>query len=351
MSNRNDMGSALDAGTVQAVARGTAWQRVKALGRYIISGIPPDNGFFGPNQPLAPVAQEEAAGRAWDFAVGYNLRITPKQEDEGVNFATLRGLAEACNVLRLVIETRKDQICRQDWEITARDGDATGDKAAIKAVTDFLALPDREHTWDAWLRMLVEDMLVIDAATVYPRATRGGGLYGLELIDGATIKRLLDISGRTPIPPDPAYQQILKGLPAVDYTADELIYMPRNPRTSRVYGLSPECGPRSIAGGGVQSRAMICRSVATSQARYSAGSRPEGGCTRWRRSASRLDRWAQTSVTMSRSSTSHGTPWRRASMHSLRIASRASSNSKPPSSNAQVSATSSGSSGLGVFGW
>ena len=41
------------------------------------------------------------------------------------------------------------------------------------------------------------------------------------------------------MPPDVAFQQILKGLPAVDYSRDELIYAPRNPRTNRVYGYSP----------------------------------------------------------------------------------------------------------------
>jgi phage portal protein BeeE len=40
-------------------------------------------------------------------------------------------------------------------------------------------------------------------------------------------------------PPAPAYQQILKGVPAVDYGADELIYAPRNPRVHKAYGFSP----------------------------------------------------------------------------------------------------------------
>ena len=54
-------------------------------------------------------------------------------------------------------------------------------------------------------------MLVIDAATLYPRYNRGGSLYALDVIDGATIKVLIDENGRTPAPPDPAYQQILHG--------------------------------------------------------------------------------------------------------------------------------------------
>jgi phage portal protein BeeE len=87
--------------------------------------------------------------------------------------------------------------------------------------------------------MLLEDLLVIDAPTLYKRRTRGGALYALEVLDGATIKRLIDDWGRTPLPPTPAYQQILKGIPAVDYGADELIYAPRNPRVHKAYGFSP----------------------------------------------------------------------------------------------------------------
>ena len=58
--------------------------------------------------------------------------------------------------------------------------------------------------------MLLEDMLVIDAATLYPRYNRGGSLYALDIIDGATIKPLIGEDGRAPEPPDPAYQQILQ---------------------------------------------------------------------------------------------------------------------------------------------
>src|SRR6202020_2885545 len=33
--------------------------------------------------------------------------------------------------------------------------------------------------------------------------------------------------------------QILKGVPAADFSADELIYLPRNLRSHRLYGMSP----------------------------------------------------------------------------------------------------------------
>ena len=87
--------------------------------------------------------------------------------------------------------------------------------------------------------MLIEDLLVIDAATIYPRYDRAGKLYSLDIVDGATIKPLIGQDGRAPEPPDPAYQQVLHGVPAADFSAEELLYLPRNVRAHRLYGMSP----------------------------------------------------------------------------------------------------------------
>lgn len=194
------------------------------------------DGWMGPGQPLQPVAQQ-AVGRQFDFPVGINLRTRPRDQ-EGVTFQQLRSLADAHDVLRTVIETRKDELAGLAWSITSKDDKVEPD-ARCKEVTEFLASPDKEHGWDEWLRMLLEDLIVLDAPTAYVHRTNGGKLYALEPIDGATIKRVLDSAGRTPIAPAPAYQQIIKGLPAIDYTTEELVYRPRNPRTNRIYGYSP----------------------------------------------------------------------------------------------------------------
>jgi hypothetical protein len=66
-------------------------------------------------------------------------------------------------------------------------------------------------------------------------------------LDGATVKPVLDNFGRTPMPYKKgrgmvypvAYQQILKGFPAVDYSTRDLIYKPRNVRATTPYGFSP----------------------------------------------------------------------------------------------------------------
>ena len=71
------------------------------------------------------------------------------------------------------------------------------------------------------------------------RFTRGGSLYSLDVIDGSTITPLIGEDGRSPEPPDPAYQQVLHGVPAADFASDELLYLPRNVRSHRLYGMSP----------------------------------------------------------------------------------------------------------------
>lgn len=212
--------------------------RVMDAMRYVVRGVDPT--WMGPGQPMVPVVTDTpdqgVAGRRYDYPVGVNMRTAPRGE-ESVTFGQMRALADSYDILRIVIETRKDQFGKLKWKMRRKDG---GDEdAAVEAVTAFFMSPDKEHGFDDWLRMMLEDMLVIDAVSIYPRMTKGGQLYSLELIDGGTIKRVLDPMGRTPMTPDPAYQQILKGMPAIDYSRDELLYRPRNLRTNRIYGYSP----------------------------------------------------------------------------------------------------------------
>lgn len=216
----------------------TLVQRVGQAVSYVVAGVTP-NTWFGPSQPLMPMAPPEVKGRAYDYPFGFNLDTRPRSS-EPVSFQQLRDLAASCDVLRLVIETRKDQMGTLEWSIRPLQGkDKVDNDPRVKAITEFFRFPDRQQTWDQWLRSLLEDLFVIDAASIYRRPTKGGSLFALELIDGATIKPLLDDSGRPPLPPSPCFQQILKGIPAVDYTAEELIYAPRNTSTTSPYGYAP----------------------------------------------------------------------------------------------------------------
>lgn len=241
MAAREQSGTTIDPGVVQQIAQGKPglMDRIGQAVRWVVQGVGPEN-FFGPGQPLQPAAQDRAEGRAWDFPTAINVRIRPR-DTENVSFEQLRGLADGYDLMRLAIETRKDQIEAYEWEIVPKDEKANADsmRSRIVAATELMERPNREHDWPQWLRQITEELLVIDTVCVYPRQNRGGGLWGFELVDGATIRRVLDVTGRTPMPPSPAYQQVIKGIPAANYTTESLVYMMRNPRVSRIYGHSP----------------------------------------------------------------------------------------------------------------
>ena len=77
----------------------------------------PGQGIFSPGYPLAPPEPERV--RLWDFPVGVNTVYTPRSY-EPISFAELRALAEAHDITRLAIETRKDQLEKLDWTIKPR---------------------------------------------------------------------------------------------------------------------------------------------------------------------------------------------------------------------------------------
>ncbi|MDE1988889.1 MAG: phage portal protein [Betaproteobacteria bacterium] len=198
--------------------------------------------WFGPGTPIPPSAPEQVEGRQFQLPISYNTLIQSKVD--GVGFGQLRMMADTTDIIRLLIELRKDQVCSLEWSIQKK-GTRTGRNrvpqgytdAKAKTLTAFFESPDKDHGWEEWLRFLLEDMFVLDAPCLYVQRTRGGQPYALRPLDGATIKRVIDNHGWTPTPPNPAFQQILQGTAAVDYTTDELIYRPRNPRTNRIYGL------------------------------------------------------------------------------------------------------------------
>jgi HK97 family phage portal protein len=200
------------------------------------------NLWFPPLEPLPQVAPKGTPTRRFDYMVGENIQIQPHLDC----FMQLRALADGYDLLRIVIETFKDHLVKVPWIIRPIGNREKGtgnrkktDDLRIQKLTELFSFPDGEQPWSAWLRALLEDALVIDAPTIEPITTRGGELVRLDLIDGATITPKIAYDGRLPKPPEVAYQQIVKGAPTVEFTADELIYYPRNRRTHKIYGYSP----------------------------------------------------------------------------------------------------------------
>lgn len=196
--------------------------------------------FFGAGEPVQPSAPE-AKGRTIDFPYGYNMSFTPRAEQPNagyISFATLRQVSDPAagglDIVALIIESIKDTIGGLNWNIKGRDGSDGGDKA--KALSAKLQMPDGNTPFRSWLRPIIHDHLTIDQPAIYIRPT--GTLPDLDVMDGATLKLLIDPFGRTPTPPYAAYQQNLHGVPAVDYSSDELIVPIYNRRSNKIYGFS-----------------------------------------------------------------------------------------------------------------
>jgi len=217
------------------------------LGRMAMAINDKLNGWFGPLEPIPVVAPENYDVRQVDYVPGYNRQIRPRGY-EAITFVELRNLAQFCDLVRLAIETRKDQIAKlerkfQPKRLAGESGKdfkarASSDRR-IAVLEKFFERPDGRHRFSEWMRMIVEDLLVVDAVTLYPRRTLGGGPFTVDVIDPATIAIRIDEDGRLPDYPGIAYQQIIKGIAAKDLTTRDLVYEIRNPRTGKFYGYSP----------------------------------------------------------------------------------------------------------------
>ena len=278
----------------------TAGYNQWVAGRSIGPGLPRPftdflAGAFGPLSPLTPMPIDEPQEsgrpypRRWQYPVGWNLPVGQPGADgmKMVSFATMRQYADIYSVVRAMLNIRINEMAGMNWDIGPTpdaQSNTKGDKGASKDQHDRAAMivewfkridPDY-YGFQSWFTALLEDMFVIDAVSLHLHPTRvdGAGLFGssvaaLTAINGETIRPLVDIYGSTPRPPAPAYQQYLWGVPRADlstiirdadmdemqqrlkdagypkdahpeqeYSADQLMYLPRWRRTWTPYGFS-----------------------------------------------------------------------------------------------------------------
>jgi hypothetical protein len=182
----------------------------------------------------------------FQYGANENFVSIPRANFGLVDFTTLRNLSIMCQEIRLNIQKVKEIIRGLDWDITfeGQEVDVAGityqATPDIERIKHFWEKPDGVHEFDAFVTMLLEEVLVTDALTLYPNYGMGSlEDFTLEIVDGTTIKPLIDFHGRTPRPPAPAYTQVLYGSPRSHYTSERLIYLPRNPKVHSLYGESP----------------------------------------------------------------------------------------------------------------
>ena len=203
--------------------------------------------IFAPGTPPTPTPLDGASRqpRQWAYPVGFNITQRPRAS-EATTFEQLRNLAALYDGIQICERVYFDLLGRLELRVLPRaELLAEGEDAAAprwrdpaRRIEALLESPDRVQDLRSWLVAFVRDLLEIDAVAIYTRRTRSGALYALELVAGESVKPLVDEAGRAPQPPAPAYQQVLYGVVAGDYTLDEMDYLRETARTESVYGIS-----------------------------------------------------------------------------------------------------------------
>lgn len=208
---------------------------------------------FSPGVPVEPLpGTQNQLPRQFQFTVAQNTQRMPRGENpQYTPFSQLRQLATSYDIAALCIATRVEQVQGLQWSIVPKDKRKQADTKVmnrVEALTQWWKYPDRVNDFASWIGMLIYDVMSVDAMTLYRRRTRSGHLYALEVVDGATMKPIIDSRGRTV-----GYQQVLWGETVSDYsrayadspdeqlffTPHDVIYRPRYQRSFTAYGFPP----------------------------------------------------------------------------------------------------------------
>lgn len=244
-------------------------------------------GAFSPLVPIEPIAIDAPAEgedrpfpRRWVYPVGWNMPIgVPGSEGlKLTSFDNLRTIGQTYSVARACISLRIKELVGLDWDIRPTPEAEKKMRGSAKAHREFAERrgailkfwrrpdPGNYESFSTWFTALLDDVFVIDALSLYlqPARKRGKGVLGSDLaalclLDGSTIRPLLDLQGARPAPPNPAYQSYYYGVPRVDlmtairgddlepmkesliaeYRGDQLKYLPFNRQTWTPYGFAP----------------------------------------------------------------------------------------------------------------
>lgn len=204
--------------------------------------------LFSPGLPLHPIPGVNPGGvpRQYSFPIVYNTSGVDRTlgKPDVPSFQQLRMLAKMYSGITLPERVWLDMVHGLKLTISLKPelkaqgmNDTDSDiQKSISNILTFFEKPDKQHDLHSWLKMMIRDQTQIDEMYLYKRRTRGGQLYALEVVDGSTMKPLLDDWGRIPEPPLGAYQQFPWGMPGEEYTTEDVIHYQETPQSDSPYG-------------------------------------------------------------------------------------------------------------------
>ena len=179
--------------------------------------------------------------QAWAVPLGYNDNYFSKAKPgSSVTYEVLRNMSRFHTESRMCINKKKSQMSRLEWSFKTDDKDVMKANEAIaeKAEAWLKQVGGPNIRFSKFLDKVVEDALVIDGIALYKQRAGSGAVANLLSVDPATIKLRVDRAGCTPLAPEVAFEQWIRGSKIADLTTDDMYYYTTNPRSDSPYGFS-----------------------------------------------------------------------------------------------------------------
>jgi hypothetical protein len=208
--------------------------------------------LFSPGQPLDTVQGVNPGGYPvqFRFPLAYNSFPVDRSlgDSEIPPFQQLRSLAKICSGITLCERVWLDLVSGMGIKISLKPlyvslgADEKNYQTELSYFRAFFEKPDGKRDIHTWLRMAIKEQTQIDELYIYKNRTRAGRLLGLKIVDGSTVKPLLDDWGDIPEYDSKgeryAYQQYPWGLPGTKYSTNMMVHYNESPSAFTPYGFS-----------------------------------------------------------------------------------------------------------------
>jgi hypothetical protein len=195
----------------------------------------------GASMDVQQGANPKGLPRLWQYPLATNTMYPDRAmgNPEIPAFQQLRNLATLCDGIALCEKVWLDLIPKLTIKIQLRpDLEEQGAnlkdfQKEVTAYSKFFEKPDGINDFHSWLRIAIVEQTQIDALYIYKQRDRAGRLLKLPIIQGDTLKPLLDDWGAIV-----AYQQFPWGIPGEVYSTKDMIYFRESPQANTPYGRS-----------------------------------------------------------------------------------------------------------------
>ena len=189
---------------------------------------------FAPGKPLVPYYGYDRQPRRYNYLVGHNISTAVR--DGRIPFATLRQVIDGYDIASTCIRATINDLRSMPLEFRPVEDHMTDAASAIEEAKKFLRRPDGVKPFVTWFAEWARDVFSYDAGCLWRQRDAKGRVKRLKVVNGATIMPIIDYYGEVPEPPAPAFQQVIEGMPWIDFSRDDMIYLPQWPMSDSVYG-------------------------------------------------------------------------------------------------------------------